>query len=148
MTNTRSDKITFGIRTLVELGGYIKDLIGELPECHLCQGFATVHVERCINCDVDLHLHCKERLFENTAHKVCPGCKVEWDPVGSKKSRKRPARKQELEIDQQSQEEEVETQGDAKALIDYNDDDGDMDDNMEDEIPSRGSNRKRKMSKK
>jgi len=86
-----SQKITYGTRTLLELGsGYIKDEFGELPECTLCSEIATIHVEYCSQCQSILHINCRERLFQKTALTgKCPTCKEVWKIGRDNKVKKR-----------------------------------------------------------
>ncbi|KAL3894536.1 MAG: hypothetical protein SGCHY_005218 [Lobulomycetales sp.] len=110
LQESASHKITFGVRTLMELAPYITQTYGPLPACEICKDVATVSSEWCQNpaCrgndaqegvndaqeggnddgQVDvcvLHIACRNLL--NGSH--CPVCRAAWVSGKSNQSQRR-----------------------------------------------------------
>lgn len=65
---------------MLELSMYLTNKFGELPECLICQDYATISSEFCSNenCSTVLHCFCRSEYFGQGVEEKCPSCTVPW----------------------------------------------------------------------
>jgi len=77
----QSQRISVGIRFLLELKIWIEEVIGQdqVPECAICTE-AVIRGMRCSNvlCSTKMHYHCLRRWFQGKASRRCPTCASDW----------------------------------------------------------------------
>eukprot|EP01087_Luapelamoeba_hula_P015972 TRINITY_DN4856_c0_g1_i1.p1 TRINITY_DN4856_c0_g1~~TRINITY_DN4856_c0_g1_i1.p1 ORF type:complete len:283 (+),score=64.07 TRINITY_DN4856_c0_g1_i1:109-957(+) len=81
LSETTKGRVTFGVRTMLELRPYLKDIYDEvLVECVICHDL-VIYGDKCPNtkCQTKLHHHCGRRFFKTSKDKPrCPSCTTVW----------------------------------------------------------------------
>ena len=108
-------KLSLGLRTLLELGPYLRDTFEDsITECSSCLQILTNRVEICSNkdCDVLLHSFCAAKIFESAKNPRCYKCQSPWQETCSV----RPKRKQLIQ-DDDSNDDDIPLQRQTRASI-------------------------------